>query len=193
MGRHRRRYLGRGGDAMAGAIPGADLADNPELWRRNGVVGFYFLSGLLKLAGMGAVHDLYGPAAKWIALLAVTLLPFALRTLVSRPSLFVQCGAITFLFLFLSPGFGLQYLAWTVPWIVALGIRPAAQYYAIAGAFMLAVYMEAAGGSKANAYADLLTAKHFTALVSMGFICWIAIGVAFWRYTRLALESRHKH
>jgi uncharacterized membrane protein len=152
--------------------------------------GFYFLSGLLKLMGMAGVHDLYGPVARWIALLAVTLVPFVLKALAPRPSLFVQFGAITFLFLFLSPGFGLQYLAWTVPWIVALGIGPAAEYYAIAGTFMLAVYTEAAGGWKANAYAELLTPKNHTMLLLMGLVCWIAVGAVLWRYARLTLESR---
>src|SRR5208337_4186524 len=83
-----------------------------------GLWGFYFISGLPSLR---AVHALYAPAAKWIALLAVTALPFALKAVRYPLPLFTQCGAIAFLFLFLSPGFGLQYLSWTVPWIVALG------------------------------------------------------------------------
>ena len=148
------------------------------------------LSGLLELTGIAGVHDTYGPIARWIALLAVTLLPFAIRARGYRPSLFVQCGAVMFLFLFLSPGFGLQYLAWTVPWIVALGIGPAAEYYAIAGAFMIAVYTEAAGGLHARAYADLLTVKNWTTLILMGFVCWVAMGVVLWRYARLTLKSR---
>jgi uncharacterized membrane protein len=154
-----------------------------------GAWGFYFLTGLLKLMGRVGVHDLYGPVAKWIALLAVTLLPFVFKALVPRPSLFVQFGAITFLFLFLSPGFGLQYLAWTVPWIVALGIGPAAGYYAIAGTFLLAVYTEAAGGWKANAYADLLTVKNHTMLLLMGLVCWSAMGAILWSYARLTLKG----
>ena len=171
--------------------PGLILRTMLSYGSATGLWGFYFLSGLLKTMGMAGIHDLYAPVARWAALLAAALLPFVFKALASRPSLFVQCGAITFLFLFLSPGFGLQYLAWTVPWIVALGIQPAAAYYAIAGAFMIAVYTEAAGGWHANAYADLLTAKHFTMLILMGFVCWIAMGVVLWRYARLALEHRY--
>jgi hypothetical protein len=174
------------------------LAQYPELILRTilsyhsttGLWGLYFLAGLLKTMGMAGAYDLYGPVAGWIALLTVALLPFGLKALDSRPSLFVQCGVITFLFLFLSPGFGLQYLAWTVPWIVALGIGPTAGYYAVAGTFMIAVYTEAAGGLRINAYADLLTAKNFTMLILMGFVCWIAIGVIVWYYGRLALAAR---
>ena len=52
------------------------------------------------------------------------------------PSVFVQCGIISFLFLFLTPGFGPQYLAWVVPWTVAAGL-PAAGLFQIADAFYL--------------------------------------------------------
>jgi hypothetical protein len=52
------------------------------------------------------------------------------------PSVFVQCGIISFLFLFLTPGFGPQYLAWVVPWTVAAG-WPAAGLFHLAGAFYL--------------------------------------------------------
>ena len=52
------------------------------------------------------------------------------------PSVFVQCGIISFLFLFLTPGFGPQYLAWVVPWTVAAG-WPAAGLFHLAGGFYL--------------------------------------------------------
>jgi hypothetical protein len=169
--------------------PGLILRTVVSYGGATGLWGLYFLSGLLKLMGMAGVHDLYGPIARWIALLAVALLPPAIRARGFHPSLFVQCGAVTFLFLFLSPGFGLQYLAWTVPWIVALGIGPAAKYYAVASGFMIAVYAEAAGGLHANAYADLLTAKHLTMLILMGFVCWVAMGAVLWRYARMMLEN----
>jgi hypothetical protein len=154
-----------------------------------GLWGFYFLAGLLKTTGVAGPYNLYAPVAKWAALIAVTLLPFALRRFASRTSLFVQCGAITFLFLFLSPGFGLQYLAWTVPWILTLGARTAAGYYAVAGVFLLAVYTEA-GGFKVHAYADLLTVKNWAMLMTMGFVCWVAIGIVVGRYGQVMLAKR---
>ena len=154
-----------------------------------GLWGFYFLCGLLETMGIAGPYNLYAPAAKWSALLGVSLLPFVFRRFAPRSSLFVQCGSITFLFLFLSPGFGLQYLAWTVPWIVALGIKPAAGYYAIAGTFMIAVYTEA-GGLNVPGYADLLTVTNWTMLMLMGLVCWAAIGTVVWGFGQGALGRR---
>jgi hypothetical protein len=149
-----------------------------------GLWGFYLFSGLLREAGLSSPHTLYAPAAKWIALLAAASLPFALKFLQSPPTLFAQCGMTAFLFLFLSPGFGLQYLSWTVPWIVTLGIRPMASWYAVAGSFLLVVYVESCRGAGLNAYSDLLTPTNFGMLVLMGCICWLAVGVAVWQYGR---------
>ena len=46
-------------------------------------------------------------------------------------SLFRRCGMIAFLFLFLAPGFGMQYLAWLVPWSAGVSWRGVRWYYAL--------------------------------------------------------------
>jgi uncharacterized membrane protein len=55
-------------------------------------------------------------------------------------SLFAQCAMVTFVFLFLTPGFGPQYLAWVVPWTVAAGWRSAALFHVFAGLFVFSMY-----------------------------------------------------
>ena len=57
-----------------------------------------------------------------------------------RPPPFLQAGLSGFLFLTLTPGFGVQYLAWIVPWVVALGTRSTVAVYAASGLFLFAVY-----------------------------------------------------
>jgi ammonia channel protein AmtB len=39
-----------------------------------------------------------------------------------------------------TPGFGVQYLAWLVPWAVAAGFVPALLWYSTSGVFLFAVY-----------------------------------------------------
>lgn len=135
-----------------------------------GVWGFSLISGLL-----GAGHS-YNPLAKWAALLAASCLP-----LVVRWRLFAQCGLIAFSFLFLSPGFGLQYLAWTIPWTILLGRRSMIVYNLVAAAFALSVYAAASQNTSAGIYADLLNSLHFPVMALMGMVCWITIAVIIWR------------
>jgi len=54
--------------------------------------------------------------------------------------LYAQVGLVFFYFLSLSTGFGVQYLAWIVPWTVGLGAIPTAIFYAASGAFLFLVY-----------------------------------------------------
>jgi hypothetical protein len=55
-------------------------------------------------------------------------------------SVFVQCGIVAFIFLFLTPGFGPQYLAWVLPWTVAAGLFPAVLFQLAAGFYCFAIY-----------------------------------------------------
>ncbi len=54
--------------------------------------------------------------------------------------LYSQVGIIFFLFLALSNGFGVQYLAWLTPWVVDSGVVLTAIYYAASGVFLFLVY-----------------------------------------------------
>lgn len=56
------------------------------------------------------------------------------------PSLLAQCGIVTSLFLFFTPGFGPQYLAWVVPWTAAAGWWSAGLYHLLSGFFVFNMY-----------------------------------------------------
>ena len=163
-----------------------------------GLWGFYLLAGVLRESGYPLAYAIYAPCAKWLALGAVAAAPFILRYGRVRLSLFAQCGLITSLFLFLSPGFGLQYLAWTVPWVIVLAPRVIAQYFAAAGIFMVGVYAEAAWANGGGIYANLLSADNWHLLIELGIPCWITMGLMAASYWRLAVrptelpgEERH--
>ncbi len=154
------------------------LAEEPMLIARSmlGYGGATGLWGFSLISTMSDSNRTFDPAVKWIALLAASFLP-----LMMKRRLFEQCGLVAFLFLFLSPGFGLQYLAWTVPWTVVYNVtlrrRALIAWHMIAGIAALAVYAAAAGNTAGGVYADLLNPAHFPVLILMGIVCWIAIGV----------------
>ncbi len=135
-----------------------------------GLWGFSLISTML---GAGRFYD---PVAKWVALLAAACAPLVLKGPGKRP-LLAQCGLIAFSFLFLSPGFGFQYLAWTVPWTVLLRRPSMIAYHMVAGACALTVYAAASQNTAAGVYADLLNPVHFPVRILMGLVCWMTIGV----------------
>jgi len=146
------------------------LAQEPMLILRS-MLGY---SGATGLWGFSLISGrTYDPAAKWIALLAASCVP-----LLTKRRLFEQCGLIAFLFLLLSPGFGLQYLAWTVPWTVVLHRPMMIAHHTIVGAAALAIYAAASQNTSAGVYADLLNPAHFPVLILMGIVCWLTIGAS---------------
>ena len=88
------------------------------------------------------------------------------------PSLFARCAVLTFLFLFLTPGFGPQYLAWAVPWTAAARWRSAAAWHAATGVFLFGMYTAWSAGFPwdfANAHKYLIPAWTFR----VGLAAWV--------------------
>ena len=94
----------------------------------------------------GWIYTSFKSYGKTILIVSVLSISVALHRSRVRLPLFAQCGLITALFLFLTPGFGLQYLSWLVPWVVCLTPFAAAAYYTAAGVFMAVVYTHWSGG-----------------------------------------------
>src|SRR5581483_3527835 len=57
-----------------------------------------------------------------------------------RISLFHGCGLIAFLLMFTLSGWGIQYLAWIVPWTAALPWKTIRFHYALLGLFVVVFY-----------------------------------------------------
>jgi hypothetical protein len=122
------------------------LLQDPALLERKiiaytSIPGHWGLTRLLSLEP--ALRGLYHSYLRYAAvgtLAAIVALCFAFSRSRRPPSVFLQCGISGFLFMVFTPGFGVQYLAWLVPWVVAAGLVPALLWYSTSGIFLFAVY-----------------------------------------------------
>ena len=103
-----------------------------------GYWGFSFLASRLvvRIQGFRAGLNYW----KYPLLAAIVILAWWLSRRSARLSLFNQFGVILSLFLFFSPGFGIQYLYWLVPWTISLGAAITALQYFCQGAFAFLAY-----------------------------------------------------
>jgi hypothetical protein len=90
--------------------------------------------------GLTGAHALAASIGKWLMLASIALAAFWFNRREDKLSLPLQLGLATALFLFLTPGFGAQYLAWLVPWAVFLGLRAALLYYVAGGLYLSVSY-----------------------------------------------------
>ncbi len=91
-----------------------------------------------------------------------------------KASLFIQCGLVTAILLFMAPGFGVQYLVWLVPFVVALGLRAAMIYYITSGLIMI------------NEYSCVAFAPCLSPVIGLllGFLCWLSLVAIILAYRR---------
>lgn len=105
--------------------------------------GHWGLTRLLPLLGAGGgspVLALYLRFGTVAMMLSVLVLAIAMNRGRRRVPLFTQCGISVFLFMVFTPGFGVQYLDWLVPFSLAAGFWPALALQASAGTFLFMVY-----------------------------------------------------
>ena len=122
-----------------------------------------------------SVYDSYASYGKFILLPAVAALGLWMNSLPVRPRLFTQCGIVLFFFLTLSPGFGVQYLAWLIPWVVALGLWPTLAFHLSTGMYLFCVYNFWSGGIPWY-YADAINAgPRPWPLKIFEMLCWATV------------------
>jgi len=162
-----------------------------QVFGYRGIYGHWGLSWLaLHLAGrnleFGWFNQAFHDFGAYIALGAVLIAsvwmnwPIGVRRSELKPRLFSQVGIIFFLFLSLSNGFGLQYLAWLVPWVVELGVLATAMYYAVSGIFLFLVYDYWSQGfpwylADSNRVGDYQGHMDYSQL-----LCWLTIVLVLW-------------
>jgi len=167
---------------LAGSLPFLVVA--PQLVTTR-VLGYSSQSGawglsLLALAAQESprfawLYDAYARYGKILSLcllLGASLWP---RPRPGRNALFLHVGFLMFLLVSSAPGFGVQYLAWLVPWVVGLGAGPTAAYY-VAGTVFICAYYSAAAGQFPWYLANSLERPPWTGTVlRLGLLCWVVI------------------
>ncbi len=160
----------------------------PFIWEFPQTIGTSMLtySGLYKFWGIPAVSLLIGAdgiylwyerLGKFVALGVVGVAAVVIRYRGRRDDMLNNCGLSAALFLLFTPGFGVQYLVYLVPWLAAARGIIGAGFYAISGTFMVAVYTWGCGGFpwySANFFSTKFMPPH---VFFLGLATWVAIGI----------------
>ena len=106
-------------------------------------------------------------------LAVIAISAFIVNRSQAKPAVYTQVGAA--LFLAVCSGFGVQYLAWLVPWTVGISIIPVAFFTLASGAFLFLVYNWWAGGfswflADSNYVGDFT--PHLDYFLTL---CWISV------------------
>ena len=132
-------------------------------------------------------NPVYGQVGRMLAFGLIVVASVMMGFRKSSAPIFAQCGVIAFLFMAFSPGFGIQYLAWLVPWVVAFGLWPTAHYYATSGVFAFAVYTYWSQGLPWY-FAD--AREHVPdwwppSIVALELLCWLSVVVVLCQMMRM--------
>jgi uncharacterized membrane protein len=111
-----------------------------------GFWGFPRLLSLLEAAVPLAapLSLLYYGLGRFVILFAVTYLGEGLAK--AKAQLFPKAALVAFFFMTFTPGFGIQYLVWLVPWTACINLQASLAYHLIGGAFIATVYTSWSGG-----------------------------------------------
>jgi hypothetical protein len=105
------------------------------------IIGHWGLSRLsVLLSGSTEVAPVVRQSAMLAFVIALVAISFWANRGTQRASLYRQFGLVAFAFLTLTPGFGIQYLAWLVPWLVGIRRSAVSAFHVAAAGFMFAVY-----------------------------------------------------
>jgi Glycosyltransferase family 87 len=168
--------------ATAGAVVIASLpiiVQDPLLVMRqvfgyNPLSGNWGISRFVFALASDASFSIYARFAKIPLMLVVILVSLWMNARERKPILGLQLGFISFLFLALSPGFGVQYLAWLVPWTYFLTLRQSLAFHLTGGLLLFSYYSRAAGQFPWDlAYSG--KQEFYGLLVLIGLLCWFCV------------------
>jgi hypothetical protein len=131
---------------------------------------------------------LFNATGRYILILAIVAVAWRLNRGRRPVALFYQFGVLLFLFHLVTPGFGIQYLAWLSPWVAALPWSVAAAYFAASGAFCAGVYTYWSRGVPWYFANSVITGTWRGGVNVLGLITWLTVALvlaAYWRHLRL--------
>lgn len=141
--RRRAEYFGAA--ALAVVVASSPiLFQDPALLARK-VLGYksaFGLWGFSRLARLSSesLSSAYEASGRYLLVAVLVALAFWMNRRPEKPRPFAQIGVLAFAFLAFSPGFGVQYLAWLVPWIAGAALAPAFGFTVAATLFLGLVY-----------------------------------------------------
>jgi hypothetical protein len=146
--------------------------------------GWWGISGILHaLRGQLPWLDAsFSAAGSYVVAGAAAILGVVLARRSTLP-LFCQCGLVMFVFVFFTPGFGVQYLSWLTPWLLVLPTLFGVLHAGAAGSFLALLYVDWQGGT-ARSLADRLALGHLTGLLeatkAAAWLSTLAAAIAIW-------------
>jgi len=117
----------------------------------------------------------YARLGRMLLLLVIVVISFRMDRAREKPPLYLQCGVIAFTFVAFAPGFGVQYLAWLVPWVVGLGVWPTLTFYATSGVFLFLVYNFWAQEFPWNLADSIRVGEWHGFLIFFEVLCWVSV------------------
>jgi|GEM_PF-1400592 len=86
------------------------------------------------------IHAVFAAVLKYITIAAICVVSIWMNVKRERPRLFVQCGIVVAVCLFLTSGWGMQYLVWLMPFVIVLGLRSALIFYIVSTVYLVFTY-----------------------------------------------------
>jgi hypothetical protein len=124
------------------------------------------------------IHEHFARIGKFVMFAIIILVSVQLNRRRPKPLLFHQVGLACALFLACTPGFGVQYLLWLVPFVILLERSIAIIYYCMSSLYLLAHYSCTAFAGSLP-YCD----PFLGALVNLG--AWFTVFIVLMVYHRL--------
>jgi hypothetical protein len=143
-----------------------------------GLYGFWGIPAISLLTGADGLHFWYERFGKFVALGAVGLAAIVIRNGERREEMLQNCGLSAALFLLFTPGFGVQYLVYLVPWLAVSRGLVAVNFYAVSGAFLATFYTWGSGGFPWYSANTFSTRFMPVSVFWLGLLTWIAVGIA---------------
>jgi hypothetical protein len=149
-----------------------------------GLYKFWGIPALSLLVGADGVYLWYERLGKFIALGAVGAAAVVIWKKGRQEDVLLSCGLSAALFLLFTPGFGVQYLVYMVPWLAISRGSVAANFHVISGAYLAAFYTWGSGGFPWYLANTFSTRFMPLPVFSLGLLTWIATGMVAVEFAR---------